>query len=179
LLRRSCTLSASAHTLERDETGSEDAHVLQENIRIFDIRHVDCRDVLGSDPALSGETWPQKEGDAGYLPIQSISYEFGSKAMSGYFVSQGSVCLVTLMISDKSDPDWLSRITAARMRLMLEPGQIAGLDSEEGRSLNFTCGDGARTLVVNYGDRSKLVVQQGVAVQNTIADRDRALSPRP
>jgi hypothetical protein len=30
-----------------------------------------------------------------------------------------------------------------------------------------------------YGDRSKLVVQQGVAVQNTIADRDRALSPRP
>jgi hypothetical protein len=51
--------------LERDETGSEDAHVLQENIRIFDIRHVDCRDVLGSDPALSGETWPQKEGDAG------------------------------------------------------------------------------------------------------------------
>ena len=132
-----------------------------------------------SDPALSGETWPQKEGDAGYLPIQSISYEFGSKAMSGDFVSQGSVCLVTLMISDKSDPDWLSRITAARMRLMLEPGQIAGLDSEEGRSLNFTCGDGARTLVVNYGDRSKLVVQQGVAVQNTIADRDRALSPRP
>ena len=113
------------------------------------------------------------------MPIQSISYEFGSKAMSGYFVSQGSVCLVTLMISDKSDPDWLSRITAARMRLMLEPGQIAGLDSEEGRSLNFTCGDGARTLVVNYGDRSKLVVQQGVAVQNTIADRDRALSPRP
>ena len=132
-----------------------------------------------SAPALSGDSWWQKEGDAGYLPIQSISYEFGSKAMSGYFVSQGSVCLVTLMISDKSDPDWMSRITAPRIRLMLEPCQIAGLDSEEGRSLNFTCGDGARTLVVNYGDRSKLVVQQGVAVQNTIADRARALSSRP
>jgi hypothetical protein len=39
------------------------------------------------------------------------------------------------------------------------------------RSLNFTCGGGAKTLVVNYGDRSKLVTQQGVAVQNTIADR--------
>ena len=124
-----------------------------------------------SDPALSGETWPQKEGDAGYLPIQSISYEFGSKAMSGYFVSQGSVCLVTLMISDKSDPDWLSRITAARMRLMLEPGQIAGLDSEEGRSLNFSCGAGAKTLVVNYGERSKLVAQQGLAVPRAVAER--------
>jgi hypothetical protein len=124
-----------------------------------------------SAPASSGESWRQKEGDAGYLPIQSISYEFGSKAMSGYFVAQGSVCLVTLMISDKSDSDRLSPTTAARVRLVLEPGQIAGLDSEEGRSLNFTCGDGAKTLVVNYGERSKLVAQQEVAVQSTIDDR--------
>jgi hypothetical protein len=36
-----------------------------------------------SAPALSGESRWQKEGDAGYLPIQSISYEFGSMAMSG------------------------------------------------------------------------------------------------
>jgi hypothetical protein len=122
-------------------------------------------------PALSDESRRQKEGDAGYLPIRSISYEFGSKAMSGYFVPQGSVCVVTLMISDKSDPDRLSPTTAARVRVMLEPGQIAGLDSEEGRSLNFTCGGGAKTLVVNYGERSKLVAQQGVAVQKTIADR--------
>ena len=54
---------------------------------------------------------------------------------------------------------------------MLEPGQIAGLDSEEGRSLNLTCGGHAKTLVVNSGERSNLVTQQGVAVQNTIADR--------
>ena len=37
-----------------------------------------------SAPALSGESRWQKEGDAGYLPSQSISYEFGSRAMSGY-----------------------------------------------------------------------------------------------
>jgi hypothetical protein len=124
-----------------------------------------------SAPALSDESRRQKEGDAGYLPIQSISYEFGSKAMSGYFVPQGSVCLVTLMISEKSDPDRAPPTTAARVRLMLEPGQIAGVDSEEGRSLNFTCGEGAKTLVVNHGERSKLVAQQAVAIQNTIADR--------
>jgi hypothetical protein len=127
--------------------------------------------LFSSAPALSGEPRRQKEGDTEYLPIQSISYEFGSKATSGYFVSQGSVCLVSLMISDQSDPDRPSPTTAARVRLMLEPGQIAGLDSEEGRSLNFTCGDGAKTLVVNYGERAILVTQQGVAVKNTIADR--------
>jgi hypothetical protein len=120
-----------------------------------------------STPALSGESPRQNEGDAVYLPIQSIGYEFGSKAISGYFVLQGSACLLSLMISDKSDPDRLSPTTAARVRLMLEPGQIAGLDSEVDRSLNLTCGGHAKTLVVNYGE----VTQQGVAVQNTIADR--------
>jgi hypothetical protein len=140
-----------------ESANEENAHAVQENTRIFDIRHVDGRDFFGARP--------------GYLPMQSISYEFGSKAMSGYFVPQGSVCLVTFMISDRSDPDRPSPATAARVRLVLEPGQIAGLDSEEGRSLNLTCGGGAKTLVVSTGERSKLVAQQGVAVQNTIADR--------
>jgi hypothetical protein len=54
---------------------------------------------------------------------------------------------------------------------MLDPGQVAGLDSEEGRSLNFTCGEDAKTLVVNYGERSKLVAQQGLAVTNTVAEQ--------
>jgi hypothetical protein len=54
---------------------------------------------------------------------------------------------------------------------MMDPGQIAGLDSEEGRSLNFTCGEHAANLVVNYGERSKLMAQQGVALPNTMADR--------
>jgi len=124
---------------------------------------------LGSSgPAVSGESRPQKEGDARYRPIQSISYEFGSKAMSGYFVQQGSVCSVTLMISEKSDPDQPPPLTAARIRLMLNPGQIAGLDSEEGGSLNFTCGGDAATLVVDYGERSKLIAQQGLAGPKTV-----------
>jgi hypothetical protein len=122
-------------------------------------------------PAWADEWRRQTEGDAGYKPIQSIAYDFGSKAMSGYFVPQGSVCLVTLMISDRVDPNRPSPATAARVRLVLEPGQVAGLDSEEGRSLNLTCGGDAKTLVVSTGERSKLVAQQGAAVQNTIADR--------
>ena len=44
------------------------------------------------------------------------------------------------MIIEKIDPDRVSPVTAARVRLMLDPGQIAGLDSEEGGSLNIECG---------------------------------------
>jgi hypothetical protein len=127
--------------------------------------------VWPSAPAVSGESPPQNEGTARYLPIKSISYTLGSKTMSGYFVQQNSVCLVTLMIIESSDSGQLPPLTAARVRIMLDPGQVAGLDSEEGRSLNLTCGEGAATLAVDYGERTKLVARQGLAVTNTIAER--------
>jgi hypothetical protein len=120
--------------------------------------------LCSSGQAVSGEP---VEGDALYLPIQSISYTFGSKIASGYFVQRNSVCLVTLMIDEKTDPD-LPSPTAARVRVMLDPGQVAGVDSEEGRSLSFTCGDDAATLVVSYGERDKLMQKQNLAVANTI-----------
>jgi hypothetical protein len=71
--------------------------------------------------------------------------------MRGYFVRQGSVCFVTLMIIEKSDLDQPSPSTATRVRWMLDLGQIAGLDNEEGRSLNFTCGRMLRREVQAYG----------------------------
>jgi hypothetical protein len=125
-----------------------------------------------SGPAVSGESSPQKEGYARFLPVQSISYEFGSKAMSGYFVQEGEVCAVTLMIIEKIDPDRLLLVTAARVRLMLNPGQIAGLDSEEGGSLNITCGTGAATVTVDVGDRDRLVdTQMHNTSRKTAADQ--------
>jgi len=117
-----------------------------------------------SGPAVSGEP---VEGDALYRPIQSISYTFGSKIASGYFLQRNSVCVVTLMIAEKTDPD-LPSPTATRVRVMLDPGQVAGLDSEEGRSLSLTCGEDAATLVVSYGERDKLMEQQDLAIANTV-----------
>lgn len=108
---------------------------------------------------------PQKpvEVQAQYAPLMSISYEFGSKFMSGYFTDQAGRCLVTMMIIERSDPDALQAMTAARVRLLLYPSQIAGLDSEEGRSINVTCGENAKTLLVNVGESEKLI-----AIQSTI-----------
>jgi hypothetical protein len=127
-----------------------------------------------SGQAVSGEP---VEGDALYRPIQSISYTFGSKIASGYFVQQNSVCRVTLMIAEKIDPG-LPSPTAARVRVMLDPGQVVGFDSDEGRSISLTCGEDAATLVVSYGERSKLVARQGLAVTNTIAERVQRVADR-
>lgn len=116
-----------------------------------------------SEPlSLTGE-------QARYLPIQSINYDFGSKSMSGYFVERSVNCFVTLMIIEKSDPEEPLAQSATRVRLVLSPGQVAGLDSEEGRSLNFTCADDAATLLVDVGDREKLVDSQRLALRKAIA----------
>lgn len=122
-------------------------------------------------PVASDEFLSTVEAQAQFLPIQSISYEFGSKFTSGYFVKGGATCLVTLMVTEKSDPELLSQSSATRVRLVLYPGQVAGLDSEEGHSLNFTCGQAATTLFVDVGERDKLVGRQALAVERTLAQQ--------
>jgi hypothetical protein len=122
-----------------------------------------CDSVAGPGPLAYRTSRPR-----GFA--QSISYTFGSKIANGYFVQQNSVCRVTLMIAEKTDPD-LPSPTAARVRVMLDPGQVVGFDSDEGRSISLTCGEDAATLVVSYGERAKLIALQGLAVTSTIAER--------
>jgi hypothetical protein len=109
------------------------------------------------------------DGEASFRPIQSIAYEFGSKFMSGYFVQHADACLVHVMITERIDPEAPLRITATRVRMALSPGQVAGLDSDEGRSLNLTCTDGGATLIVNVGDRDTLVAMQDRAIDAQLA----------
>jgi hypothetical protein len=79
-----------------------DAHVLQNYVRCLGIRRGAFASLCASGQAVSGE---RVEGHALYRPIQSISNTFGSKIASGYFIHRNSVCLVTLMIAEKTDPD--------------------------------------------------------------------------
>ncbi len=90
--------------------------------------------------------------------------------MSGYFLGQSAKCVVTLMVYEKSDPESAPSSTATRVRLVLNPGQTAGLDSDEGRSLNFTCGQGATALVVDSGDRDTLVGLQTLSLRKTASE---------
>jgi hypothetical protein len=122
--------------------------------------------------ALSETQGPVKD-EAKYAPIQSIRYDFGSKSMNGFYVAQAARCVVMLMVSEKGDADTPSSSTATRVRLVLNPGQTAGLDSEEGRSLNFTCGEGATALLVDVGEREKLVELQRLSLLRTAANSSR------
>jgi hypothetical protein len=129
-------------------------------------------------PAASSHPPAPPHDQARYQPIQSISYAFGSKSMSGYFVEQSGICLVTLMVIEKSDPEEPLPLSPVRVRLILSPGQVAGLDSEEGRSLNVTCGEGGKTLLVDVGDRDSLVALQALALEKAAAEA-RGLAQLP
>ena len=113
-------------------------------------------------PAASAGLPSAVEDRAVFAPIESIRYDFGSKSMSGYFVEQAGACHVMLMVFETTDPDKSPPPSATRVRLVLLPGQIAGLDSEEGRSLNFTCGEGGTTLLVYAGETDRLVNLQAL-----------------
>ncbi len=123
--------------------------------------------------AAASQTQAPVNDEATYAPIQSIRYDLGSKSMSGYFVQQAARCVVMLMVSEKVDPDTAPPPTATRVRLVLDPGEMAGLDSEEGRSLNFTCGDGATALLVDTGEREKLLELQRLNLRRTAANSSR------
>jgi len=120
--------------------------------------------------AAFGQSQAPVKGEAKYAPIQSVRYDFGSKSMSGYFVDQAKRCVVMLMVTEKGDPDAAPSSTATRVRLVLNPGQTAGLDSEEGRSLNFTCGEGATALLVDSGERERLVELQTLSLRKTASE---------
>jgi hypothetical protein len=117
--------------------------------------------------ATSSQSLQMVKDEATYAPIQSICYDFGSKSMSGYYVAQAAKCVVMLMVSEKGDPDTARSSTATRVRLVLNPGQTAGLDSEEGRSLNFTCGEEATALLVDVGERETLLELQRLSLRKT------------
>ena len=66
--------------------------------------------------------------------------------------------------SEKGDPDLGPLTTATRVRLVLNPRETGGLDSEEGRSLG---GKGATALVVDSGEREKLIELQTISLGKT------------
>jgi hypothetical protein len=101
------------------------------------------------------------QGRARFEPIQAITFEFGSKLTTGYF----GACVVTLMLTENGDPEHPLGLSPTRIRLILSPGQVAGFDSDEGRSLNFTCERGAATMLVDIGECDRLVALQDAAVQ--------------
>jgi hypothetical protein len=80
-------------------------------------------------------------------PLGATSLDVGSKHVVSYFLNADGQCKLTLMIADaardeKSEPS--SQIL--RLRLMVEPGRAALVDTTDGRLLQFACAPDAQAM---------------------------------
>src|ERR1700730_1284764 len=80
-------------------------------------------------------------------PLKAISLDVGSKHVVGYFLNAEGRCKLTLMVADvprdeTSEPS--SQIM--RLRLTVEPGRPALVDTTEGRLLQFGCAPDAQAM---------------------------------
>jgi hypothetical protein len=103
--------------------------------------------LLTTTPAADATAAHRNLADT-FVSAQAISYQLGSKRAVGYFVRVDGACQVTLMIAEAIDPELAQPTSAARLSLAMMPGQKAALASEEGESLELTCGSGAETVLV-------------------------------
>lgn len=125
--------------------------------------------LLASVTSASSGSLSAVDNQSRYLPIQSISYEFGSISISGYFTRQSATCVVMLTVVDRNVAEEAMPVSPVRVRMALQPGQVAGLDSEDGRSINVTCTEGAASLLVNVGERDRLADVQAETLSSAAA----------
>jgi hypothetical protein len=80
-------------------------------------------------------------------PLKAISLDVGSKHVVGYFLNAEGQCKLTLMIADAPrDESSEPSAQVMRLRLMVEPGRSALVDTTDGRLLQFGCEPNAQAM---------------------------------
>lgn len=75
-----------------------------------------------------------------------FSYNFGSKHAVGYYERQNDTCAVTLMLSERFDPEYDAPTTGARIRVSVAGGDYATVESGEGPAIQVSCAKDASHL---------------------------------
>jgi hypothetical protein len=95
----------------------------------------------------SGVSAAESRSPTTMKPLHAVSLDVGSKHVVGYFLNAEGRCKLTLMVADvprdeTSEPS--SQIM--RLRLTVEPGRPALVDTTEGRLLQFGCAPDAQAM---------------------------------
>ena len=80
-------------------------------------------------------------------PHEPILTEVGSERVIAFYEPDSGRCAVQAVVYDKTDA-YTGMTMAARVRVSLNPGQTASIDSVENKSLTLKCGDDAETLAI-------------------------------
>ncbi len=98
-------------------------------------QHLALKPVLGADASV-----PARQS--------LLDLTLGAKQVIGYFDNEKGQCKVTIMVADAFDDPNVTDSPAVRFEVALEAGAKALMDTAAGRSLEFTCGEGAREMTI-------------------------------
>jgi hypothetical protein len=98
--------------------------------------------------AATGMASAHLSGPGVFHATEAMTYVIGSKRAVGYFQSVSGKCQLTLMIAEAVDPDVAMPPSAARMSLVMTPGQSVAFGSAEGETMTAICGAGGETIEI-------------------------------
>lgn len=78
---------------------------------------------------------------------KGISFDVGSRRAVSYYLAEGGICNLTVLIADSNELD-VVKGAATRVTMPVIPKQIARIDTAEGKTLAFLCAPSARNMTV-------------------------------
>lgn len=82
------------------------------------------------------------------VPAKGVSFDIGSKHAMTLFTPENGACHLTVVIAEQPDMDGMAGHTASRMKVVVQPGTPARVETAEGKALVFNCAPDAKTMKV-------------------------------
>jgi len=82
------------------------------------------------------------------VPAKGVSFDLGSKHAMTLFTTENGACHLTVVIAEQPDMDGMAGHTASRVKVTVQPGTPARVETAEGKALVFICEPGANSMKV-------------------------------
>lgn len=117
---------------------------------------------LASALALTGAATAMADEATGLkmAPRHGISFDVGSKRAVSYYLGQGGICNLTVLMADSTELDAVKG-AATRVTIPVIPAKSARIDTAEGKTLEFKCAPSATAMTVKVLEQVAYVAPRG------------------
>lgn len=93
-------------------------------------------------------------------PHHGVSFDVGSKRAVSYYLADGGVCSLTVLMAD-SNADGDVKGAATRVTIPVIPTRAERIDTAEGKTLEIKCAPSAQAMSIKVLDQVAAVMPKG------------------
>ena len=93
-------------------------------------------------------------------PLQGVSFDVGSMRAVSYYLAEGGICNLTVLMADGRELDTVKG-AATRVTIPVIPAKTARIDTAEGKTLEFKCAPSATAMTVKLLEQVAVVMPKG------------------